>query len=297
MISDEQVAFYREHGYLVVEGVLDSARLDELRRVTDRIIAGAGGTRAHTDVYDLEDSHTPSAPRVRRIKEPTKVHPVYYALARDGRILSVLSRLIGPDIRFHGDKLNIKAAAYGAPVEWHQDWAFYPHTNDDVLAVGILLDDAREENGPMMVVPGSHKGPIFDHHHDGRFAGAFDHEASRLDVSGAVPLLAPAGSITVHHARTVHGSTLNRSSRPRRLILFEFTAADAWPLLGMGSYGADDFEVFNRRIVAGAPCSRPRLVPVDVRLPLPMAHSDGSIYEMQKGVGRRAFARLEDAPA
>ena len=57
------------------------------------------------------------------------------------------------------NKINIKAPEYGAAVEWHQDWAFYPHTNDDLLAIGVALDDCEEENGPLMVIPGSHKGP------------------------------------------------------------------------------------------------------------------------------------------
>ena len=69
----------------------------------------------------------------------------------------------------------MKAAHYGSPVEWHQDWAFYPHTNDDILAIGVMLDDTDLENGPLMVVPGSHKGPVWNHHgEDGRFAGLVD---------------------------------------------------------------------------------------------------------------------------
>ena len=43
-------------------------------------------------------------------------------------------------------KINMKSAGFGSPVEWHQDWAFYPHTNQNVLAVGILLDDMNSDN-------------------------------------------------------------------------------------------------------------------------------------------------------
>ena len=88
-------------------------------------------------------------------------------MVRHPNILEVLKRLWGPSIRFDVSKLNLKAAGYGAPVEWHQDWAFYPHTNDDLAAVGIMIDDVDEENGPLLVIPGSHQGPIFDHHADG----------------------------------------------------------------------------------------------------------------------------------
>ena len=62
--------------------------------------------------------------------------------------------LLGPSIRLQTSKLNLKSAGYGAPVEWHQDWAYYPYTNQDVLAMGVLLDDFTEDNGAMMVVPG-----------------------------------------------------------------------------------------------------------------------------------------------
>ena len=87
--------------------------------------------------------------------------------------------LWGPDIRFDTAKLNMKSAGFGAPVEWHQDWAFYPHTNDDLAAVGVMFDDMELENGPLMIVPGSHRGPVFDHHADGVFCGAMDPAQTR----------------------------------------------------------------------------------------------------------------------
>ena len=61
----------------------------------------------------------------------------------------------------------MKNPGHGSAVEWHQDWAFYPHTNDDLLEVGIALSDMTEENGALLVVPGSHKGKTWDHHQDG----------------------------------------------------------------------------------------------------------------------------------
>ena len=183
----------------------------------------------------------------------------------------------------------MKSAGYGSPVEWHQDWAFYPHTNDDVLATGIYLDDCDLANGPLMVVPGSHHGPTHDHHADGRFCGAFDPVASGVDVAKAVPLMGPAGSMTIHHARLVHGSALNTSNRTRRLLLHEYTAADAWPLMGVA-----DFDEFNARMVLGEPGVEPRIRPAPVRMPLPAADHQGSIYENQRGSGRRFFETFED---
>jgi ectoine hydroxylase-related dioxygenase (phytanoyl-CoA dioxygenase family) len=229
---------------------------------------------------------------VRRIKAPHLHHPAYAALVRHPGILAVLKDLWGENIRFDTAKLNLKSAGFGAAVEWHQDWAFYPHTNDDLAAVGVMMDDMAEENGPLMIVPGSHRGPVYDHHADGRFCGAMDPAGSGVDFSRAIALTGRAGSITVHHVRAVHGSAPNTSNRDRRLLLFQFRAADAWPILGFPA----GIAAFDDLLVAGGPV-QPRLEPVPVRLPLPPALNQGSIYENQKGAGRRYFAAAEPALA
>jgi phytanoyl-CoA hydroxylase len=285
MLTPAQVEQYRELGYLVVPDALGRDLLAEVKRRVDAIVAEAAKVMAHTDVYDLEDSHSPERPRVRRIKTPHKHFPFFAELTRSPRITSILAQLLGPDIRLHGSKLNMKSAGYGAPVEWHQDWAFYPHTNDDVLATGIYLDDCGEDNGPMCVVPRTHKGPLYDHHADGYFCGAMDPGLADAGYDKAVPLMGEAGSMTIHHARLVHGSALNTSGKPRRLLLHEYTAADAWPLMGVAN-----FEEFNSRIVLGRPTIEPRLSPAPVRMPLPPAPFQGSIYENQKAAAKRFFA-------
>jgi hypothetical protein len=91
--------------------------------------------------------------------------------------------------------------------------------------------------------------------------------------------------VTVHHVRAVHGSATNFSGRERRFLLFQYRAADAWPLLGF----KDGIEKFDELLLAGAPTLEPRLAPVPVRLPLPPAEHQGSIYENQRASGRRYF--------
>jgi ectoine hydroxylase-related dioxygenase (phytanoyl-CoA dioxygenase family) len=277
MITEADVAFYREQGYLVVPGVLDPETLARTRREIAGILEGARGIADHTDVYDLEPTHRPDAPRVRRIKTPHVHFDYFRTLARLPAMVEILQRLLGPSgVRLHGSKINLKSAGYGAPVEWHQDWAFYPHTNDDLLAVGVMLDDCALENGPLLVMPGSHRGPVWDHHQDGAFCGAMDAGATPLRFADAVPLTAPAGSMSFHHVRLVHGSAQNLSDRPRTLLLYEYAAADAWPLLGV-----PDLAAFDAKLVAGAPTITPRVEPVPVRMPLPPARRQGSIYENQ----------------
>jgi len=294
MLTSQQIESYRRDGYLVIPRLIEGEQLRELRALTDRIVAEARGVSANDDLYDLEASHSAALPRVRRLKPAIfKRYDFFRALTRDPRITSLLSGLLGPNIRLYGGKLNMKSAGYGSPVEWHQDWAFYPHTNDDVLATGIYLDDCDMDNGPLLVIPGSHHGPTYDHHANGRFCGAMDPAACDIDFGRAVPLTGPAGSMTIHHARLVHGSALNRSNRQRRLLLHEYTAADAWPLMGVAN-----FDDFNDRMVLGDPSVEPRIVPAPVRMPLPAAEHQGSIYENQRSTGRRffdTFAETADA--
>ncbi len=289
MLTPSQVDFYAENGYLMVPGALSAAEVAELRGTVEEIVAGAAKVTAHTDLYDLEDGHTPQRPKVRRLKSPHKHFDYFNQLVRNPRITAILAALLGPNIRLHGAKLNMKSAGYGAPVEWHQDWAFYPHTNDDVLATGILLDDCSVENGPMLMIPGSHRGRLYDHHSDGAFCGAITGELNQIDFSKAVPMTGKAGSMSIHHARSLHGSAQNTSTQDRRLLLFEYTAADAFPLVGI-----PDFNEFNSRIVLGSPTVEARVRPAPVRMPLPPAKAQGSIYENQRGAKVRYFGQAAE---
>jgi ectoine hydroxylase-related dioxygenase (phytanoyl-CoA dioxygenase family) len=200
---------------------------------------------------------------------------------------------MGPAIRHYGLKLNLKPGGGGEPVEWHQDWAYYPHTNDDLCVLGIMLDDMTPENGPLLVVPGSHKGPVLDHHQDGMFVGAVTDPAAEAMYPKAVPLLGKVGDITIHHTRTLHGSGANLSPGYRRILFLTLRAADAWPLTEM----PESLETFNDMMLVGETPASPRLENVPVRLPLPrpvdwLARRD-SIFEKQRDLRNSPFARPE----
>ena len=292
LLSRDQIEHYFEYGYVVVPDLIDAESLLRLQRITDDIVATASGLSQHSNILDLESSHSPEAPRVRRIKRPHVAHPFYREMAGYQPIMDAIAPLIGPNIRMRpAGKINLKSGEYGSPVEWHQDWAFYPHTNQSVLAVGVLLDDMNSQNGPLKFLPGSHRGPVYDHHSDGRFCGAIDVVAVGLDVSQAVEIQAKAGSITVHHARLIHGSELNRSDQQRRILLYEYAAADAWPLAGIEAIS--DIKEFNSRIVYGQPTLQPRMEDVPVRMPLPIAEYQGSIYENQRTLSSRYFEEFQ----
>ncbi len=287
-LTEVQKAAYEANGYLLVENRIPEDWLAKIHAEIARFEDEAATMTASNDRLDLEDSHTAEDPRLRRIKLPHTISDVFHELMLSDHVLAPARDLIGPNLRLHTSKLNMKSAGYGAAVEWHQDYAFYPHTNDDILAIGICIDDMAEENGPLMVFPGSHRGPVFDHHVDGVFAGAMLPEENGLDMADAVPLTGPAGSISIHHGRIVHGSALNRSDRPRRILFYEMMAADAFPIMGSMTRW-DGIEDYNARMLCGEPTLQPRLKDIPIRIPQPQPNVAISIYEIQKGLKTRAF--------
>ena len=283
MLSRQQKDTYEEKGFLVVEDVLSPDEVLDLREVTDYFVEQSRTVTEHTDVFDLEPEHTPEAPRLRRLKAPVEQHQVYRDILNHDGILDIVEELIGPGVRTNGDKLNMKSPHYGSPIEWHQDWAFYPHTNDDLLAVGVCMDDTLEENGCMLCIPDSHRGPVLDHHQDGHFAGAVTEDVADVDTAELMEV--HAGGISLHHVRTLHASAKNVSTHPRRLLLFQMAAIDAWPLLGVS-----DWDSFNDNILRGEPTYEARVADVPVRMPLPPALKGGSIYENQTVLRNKIFA-------
>jgi len=277
-LTDEQVATYHREGYLALPRFIDPDRVEALRRVTDAFVERSRGLTRTDAIFDLDPRHTAAAPAVRRIKNPADNDPLYLWVTQESPILDVVSELIGSSIRFHHSKLNLKGGLIGAPVEVHQDAAFYPHSNDDVLAVGLLLDDATAENGAMAVLPGSHRGPIYTHYDTkGRFVGCMrDEDIAQLDRRGAVLLDLPAGSIHIHHYRLVHWSAPNTSPGDRRLLINSYCAADSVNLAN-DSTGSPQYG----RLLRGTWPAVARRNAGDMPMPPDFSKGYNSIYEVQ----------------
>jgi len=286
MITQQQIDRYHRDGFIVVEDVLPAATVKALQTEVDRFVQDSVSVTDHTVLYDLEDGHTAESPRVRRLKNPDKHSALFADLVANPTVVTILNQLWNNHgVRFDQSKLNLKSAGFGSPVEWHQDWAFYPHTNDDLAAVGFMIDDITLENGPMMVVPGSHRGPVYDHHANGYFCGGVDIVTEQGDLTNAAPLTGKAGSITIHHVRALHGSEPNRSGDPRRFLLHQYCAADAWPLTKPLTY-----EEMNANLLTDSDIGKPRLADVPVRMPYPEANNQGSIYENQRELANTYFS-------
>ena len=300
MIKEDQVKSFKEKGYLVIENLLPENILKDLQKITEDFVEKSKFIKENDLIFDLSDDHTPENPVVRRLKDPHLNHSVYSDIIKNNLITDVVSKLIGNNIRLEHTKLNFKSAKGGEAIEWHKDWAFYPHTNDDIVEVGIFLDDCGNENGPLLCVPGSHKGPIDDHHQNGYFIGAVDPSKSHYNLETAEPIVAKAGSISVHHVRCLHGSRKNNSEKSRRVLFAGYCAADAWPLRGIldsgikpntseGDFVGNVYSAFRERMIKGKSSLVARVEANPVRMPYPPSPNIGSIYENQKEVLGRSF--------
>jgi ectoine hydroxylase-related dioxygenase (phytanoyl-CoA dioxygenase family) len=180
-------------------------------------------------LYDLDHGHSADEPRLRRLSSPTDLHDVYWKFASESVLADVAVDLLGPNVKFHHSKLNFKAPRGGEEVKWHQDIQFWPHTNYDLLTIGVFLEDVDIGMGEVGFVPASHNGPLFDLYDGDRWVGALNDDAvDEARVGDAVSPVGPAGTITVHSCRTVHGSAPNQSDRARPLLLQTYASADAF---------------------------------------------------------------------
>jgi ectoine hydroxylase-related dioxygenase (phytanoyl-CoA dioxygenase family) len=229
-LSDEQRQHYFREGYVVVERLFDPADLALVDRTIEQMTDAAIASGDYAKILELEPEPVDGKRVCRRIYNPFEQHEAFQKLATDARMLDRIESLIGHDINLQHSKLNMKPARVGSVVEWHQDLAYFPHTNDSLVTCLVYLDDATEHNGCLQVLPRhhthyfSHAGP------DGLFAGMITEEVADGRFGRPVSLAAPAGSVIFMHAITPHASLPNRSDKPRRTLIYEYRASDSFPI-------------------------------------------------------------------
>ena len=236
-LSKEQIDHYRTEGYLVESSLFSRDEVnhikDAIRDLTLRTVESGN----EKNVMELEPESINGERVARRIFHPFEQDEDFQKMAKDPRIVDRIVSLIGPNLSLHHSKLNLKPAKVGSVVEWHQDLAYFPHTNDDLVTTLIYLDDTTVENGCLQVMPRQHKH-YFDHRlPDGSFAGMITETIGDGLLSDPVSLPAPAGSVIFMHCITPHSSLPNRSDSSRRTLIFEYRAADSFPIyFGNGDY-------------------------------------------------------------
>ena len=294
-IRTNEVNFYRKNGYLVKENLIPIKEVKKINNIVKKIIfrekkkkikiKNQGGIQSYDNYHFVYNSNSSKNKQILRLNNPQNRHQIFFEISRNKKIISIVKKLIGGTVRFHLGKLNFKLPnKKGGEIAWHQDWAFYPHTNDDLITVGIYLEDCNEENGPLKVIPGSHRKKVLSHHsEENNFIGKINTKKSKINVKKNVSLMGLAGTVTFFHCRTIHGSGLNYTSNNRPLLLFSYRACDAWPLINDGNPHHDiNFENYEKNIIYGKKSLIPRCKEVPVIIPLPKKKHYVSIYQLQK---------------
>src|SRR6478609_1955686 len=147
VLSADQVARYHDQGWLAVPGLVGDEWLDRLRAVTGEFLDQSRALSESNIIFDLDEGHSAAEPLLRRLSSPTDLHETYWSFASTSPVVDVVVDLIGPDVKFHHSKLNFKVAHGGEEVKWHQDIQFWPHTNYDLLTVGVFLEDVEPGMG------------------------------------------------------------------------------------------------------------------------------------------------------
>ena len=230
---------YERDGFIALQAHIGADWIARLDEAMHRLIDESRAAAPDDPRFDPEPDHTAAAPRLRRINAPVDLDPAFAEFALDGPATDLAVELLGPDVRFHHSKLNIKWSDGGEEVKWHQDIQFWPHTDYSPLTIGVYLHDVDDDMGPMGIVPGSHTGELFDlRTPGGGWAGSIkDADLERAATARAVHVTGPAGTTTVHNCCAVHGSAPNTSPRMRPLLLQSYSRADSYPLLGIGTNG------------------------------------------------------------
>jgi phytanoyl-CoA hydroxylase len=220
MLTKEQIAFYQVNGYLLVESLLAKEEAASLRRechaLAQRLAAQA----------NIDATWASAREAVAQAKETKILHchniqfysAAFTRLICDERLTGRVADLIGsPNVQLHHTKMFIKPPEKGSPFPLHQDYPFFPHERQSMIAAIFHFDDAPVEKGCICVVPGSHRlGPL-EHQPQGSWHLPFE----QYPLESAVPCPAKAGDVLFFSYLTIHGSGLNISNEARTTLLVQ----------------------------------------------------------------------------
>jgi phytanoyl-CoA hydroxylase len=225
---------YRANGYALVRNVFDAETLVALGRETDALLERASQSGRATEATwkgawresaGVGVADAPPVTRVDSIHNVQNHSAVFTRALVDPRLTDLAAELIGPNVQLHHTKLHNKPPAVGSPFPMHQDYPYFPHAQHSMIAAIIHIDDSTVDNGCLCAVPGSHtRGPI-EHRRDNSFYLDMD----EWPLERASPIEARAGDVLLFSYFTVHGSYVNTSTRPRRILLIQMRSPDDRP--------------------------------------------------------------------
>jgi ectoine hydroxylase-related dioxygenase (phytanoyl-CoA dioxygenase family) len=269
-LSETDIATFWQNGYVTVENAVTD---DELKRLQGEFNNWVAESQGHTEPwgtptvdnrprFDIGAEHTATDPALRRVNNPSEISDTYLDVMRGAAVVDMVADLIGPNIKYHHCKINSKLPGNNTVVHWHQDFPYTPHTNDDVVTALLMLDDVTEENGCLLVAPGTHRGPVNSLFQDGVFTGTVDAETTAALAAQEVPVMGKAGSVCLMHTRLQHSSRANKSDHSRTLYICVYSAADAVPIARNPMPSRHEGLIVN-----GVASPVARMIPLEVELP------------------------------
>ncbi|SDO58302.1 ectoine hydroxylase [Alkalicoccus daliensis] len=235
-LTKEQLDFYEENGYLLLERFFENEILEILKEELEKTME-ANKDREGPDVIK-----EPSSNEVRSIFEIHKDGDFFERLSTNERLVSIMEQILGSEVYINQSRINFKPGFKGKEFYWHSDFETW-HVEDGMprmraLSCSIVLTDNYEYNGPLMLVPGSHKyyvstaGETPDNNFESSLqkqeVGVPDEESMRWLVDKADGRIdratGPAGSVLLFDCNTMHGSAGNISPYPRSNVFFVYNS-------------------------------------------------------------------------
>jgi len=222
-LTETDIAAFWHDGYLRMPSITTQSEIAWMREAYDRLFTERRGW----DKGDMFDFAGPDelggAVSVPQLLNPSQHEPRLVNTEFRRNALAIARQLLGPKAKLVFEHAMLKPALTGGKTPWHQDEAFYSkYTNYQSLTFWMPLQDVDRSNGCMEFIPGSHKGPLLQHHSingDPRIHGL---EVDGINAALAVPCMLPAGGASIHHRRTLHYAGPNRSAAPRRAYALGF---------------------------------------------------------------------------
>jgi ectoine hydroxylase-related dioxygenase (phytanoyl-CoA dioxygenase family) len=222
MLTNEQVRRYQEDGFLHVPAVFTSDQIAMMGTALDALIqlwssSEAGWTGPWRKVY--MDEKTEKKSKLVALHDLQFYSRPWAEAVISPKLTEAMQDLLGPNVEFHHSTMHVKPPETGHPFPMHQDYAFYPHTDDRYVDVLVHLDDTRHENGEIRFLKGSHKLgnlPHITQTPEGPCTPHLPTDQYKLEETVAVP--AKRGDVVCFNINTIHGSYINTTKEPRRLV-------------------------------------------------------------------------------
>jgi len=226
-LSQEQIDFFNENGFVGGIKMLDDAQIERLRNELNELTDP--NSPGHDLFYEFHSNESADANTILfHALGAWRITPAYHDVLWNPRFVVAASQLLGnKPVRFWHDQLFYKPAKKGGVVAWHQDYSYWTRTKPLAhLTCWCGLDDSTQQNGCLQYVPGSHRWGLLDKPElAGDLMGIMDYLTPEQQKEfKPIPVETKAGESIFHHPLTLHGSGENKSNQPRRAFVINVFA-------------------------------------------------------------------------